>query len=351
VSVAPAASTPPLALEGVPCPLCGGAEIRRLATLGDVALGVPGEFTLARCLGCGLVQQNPRVRRADLARAYPATYRAHTRDAEIPRILARHGRAVRWALAAWLGYRHLDTRDAAPRDRLLAALLRRKIATAFPRWLGDGRLLDVGCASGKFLAQMGAVGWRLAGVELDPEAAATARTVTPDVFVGDPLDAPFAAGAFDLVTAFHVLEHLPEPRETLRAMLRWTAPGGLVIVEVPNVAGVGARLFGRYWSGLDFPRHLVHFTPATMRAMVERAGGRVVRETHRTKPRYWTRSLRHLLRDRRGAAAGAALAALEHPVGRGALKAALEALMPLGRALRRGEAVRYVIRRAEAPGP
>jgi hypothetical protein len=96
--------------------------------------------------------------------------------------------------------------------------------------------------------------------------------------------------------------------------------------------------------GLDFPRHLVHFTPETMTAMVERAGGRVVGLSHRTKPRYVTRSLRHRLRDRPGTASRGALAALDSRVGGGVVKLALEILMPIGRRLGYGEAVRYFIR-------
>jgi SAM-dependent methyltransferase len=196
---------------------------------------------------------------------------------------------------------------------------------------------------------MGAMGWRLAGIELDPEAAGKARGVTPDIFVGDPRQAPFPPASFDLITAFHVLEHLPDPLGALRAMLGWLAPGGLMIVEVPNADGLGARLFGRYWSGLDFPRHLVHFTPRTLGALVERAGGRVVARVHRTKPRYLTRSLRHWLRAREGALARRALAALDSRLGGGGIKLALEALLPLARALGRGEAVRVFIRRAPDP--
>ena len=111
------------------------------------------------------------------------------------------------------------------------------------------------------------------------------------------MDAPFAPGSFDLVTAFHVLEHLPDPVGVLRRMLGWLAPGGIAVVEVPNVSGVGGRVFGRYWSGLEMPRHLVQFTPETMGALAERAGGRVVTAAHKTKPRYLIRSLR--LRARR----------------------------------------------------
>src|SRR4030095_16346994 len=110
-------------------------------------------------------------------------------------------------------------------------------------------------------------------IEIDPEAAAHARKVTPDVFHGDPMDAPFAPGSFDLVTAFHVLEHLPDPVGVLRRMLGWLAPGGVAVVEVPNVSGVGGRVFGRYWSGLELPRHPCRLPPGPMGARAGRAAG------------------------------------------------------------------------------
>jgi SAM-dependent methyltransferase len=335
-----------LELESVPCPLCGGRDVATLGWLRDVALGVPGTFPLARCRDCGLLQQNPRVRGDQMDRAYPDNYPPHTRDAEMPRMLRHAGPAVRWALATWLGYRHLDASDATLGDRLWAHRWRRKIRENFPPWIGEGRLLDVGCANGRFLNQMKLVGWRVAGIEIDPIAASKAQTVTSDLFVGDPVDAPFAAGAFDVVTSFHVVEHLTRPVAALEQMIDWLTPNGLLIVEVPNAGGVGGRLFGRYWSGLDFPRHLVHFTPATMAAMVRRAGGRVVSAAHRTKPRYLTRSLRHWLRDQSGTRHRLTLAALDSRVGGGAAKLALELIMPINRPLRLGEVVRYFIRRA-----
>jgi len=335
-----------LELEPVPCPLCGGRDIVTLGWLRDVALGVPGTFPLARCRGCGLLHQNPRVRDAEIDRAYPDNYPPHARDAEMPRTLRNTGPAVRWALATWLGYRHFDVAAASPRARAWARLHRRRIRENFPPWIGAGRLLDVGCATGRFLHQMRAVGWRVAGIEIDPVAAAKASSVTPEIFVGDPIDAPFPDGSFDVVTAFHVVEHLPRPLPALRRMIGWLDASGLLIVEVPNAGGAGGRLFGRYWIGLDFPRHLVHFTPATMAAMVERAGGRIVAASHRTKPRYLTRSLRHWLRDQPHRHHRWALAALDSRLGRGAAKLALEAIMPINRPLGLGEVVRYFIRRA-----
>jgi SAM-dependent methyltransferase len=335
-----------LDLEPIVCPLCGAPRATELCVERDLALGVPGRFPLARCEGCGLLYQNPRVRRDQLDRMYPADYPPHARDPDLARVLRDRSPAVRWLLARRLGYAHIDTRDVTPGDRVRARLRRRRVVKNFPPWRGRGRLLDVGCATGRFLQQMAAVGWRVSGIELDPVAAATARTVTPDVVVGDPAEVELAPASFDLVTAFHVVEHLPDPAGALRNMLRWLAPGGLMIVEVPNVGGWGGTLFGRFWSGLDFPRHLIHFTPATMHALVERCGGRIVDEWHWSKPRWIIRSVRFWLAARPTTPARLALAALDSRLGGGLVKLALELVLKAAGPARRGEVARYFIEHA-----
>jgi len=339
--------TATLELEAIACPLCGAPDATVLCAEPDVALGVPGRFPLARCERCGLLYQNPRVRRDQLDRMYPADYPPHARDPDLGRVLRDRSPAVRWVLARRLGYAHVDTADVGAADRVRARLRRRRVVKNFPPWISGGRLLDVGCATGRFLQQMAAVGWRVNGIELDPEAAATARTVAPDVIVGDPAQVTLPRGSFDLITAFHVVEHLPDPARALRNMLAWLAADGLMVVEVPNVGGWGGSLFGRHWSGLDFPRHLVHFTPATMRALVERCGGRVVDEWHWSKPRWIIRSVRFALAARGGAAARLARAALDSRLGGGLVKLGLEVALKAAGPARRGEVTRYFIRHAE----
>lgn len=343
------ASAVPVALEPIACPLCGGRDTVPLASMPDLELGTPGLFPLARCAECGLVHQNPRMREEQIERAYPPHYARHGRDPNLTRLWRKHRAAVLWRLTRRHGYRHLDAAAVGGRRARLAAPLaawwwRDEIDLALPPWIGGGRLLDVGCATGVHLRQAREAGWRVAGIEIDPEAAERARAVTPDIFCGDVRDAPFPPGSFDVVTSFHVVEHLVDPVGALRRMTGWLAPGGLLIVEVPNVDGVGGRLFGRYWSGLDFPRHLVQFTPATMAAMVAKAGGRVVRAQHQSKPRYIVRSVRQLVAARRDPASRALGVALARGPGRSLLRRACEALTALGRATGYGEAVRYSIR-------
>jgi SAM-dependent methyltransferase len=337
-------SVTPLELEVVACPLCRASDATVLCTERDLALGVPGRFPLSRCEGCGLLYQNPRVHRAQLDRMYPADYPPHARNPDLGRALRDRSPGVRRLLARRLGYRHLEPGAIGLGDRVRTRLRRRRILKDFPPWIGSGRLLDVGCATGRFLQHMAAVGWRVSGIELDPEAAATARTVTAEITVGDPADVTLPRASFDLVTAFHVVEHLPDPAGAVRNMLAWLAPDGLLVIEVPNVGGWGGALFGRYWSGLDFPRHLIHFTPATMRALVAQCGGRVVEEWHWSKPRWIIRSARFWLAARPGVAASGALAALDSRLGGGVAKLALELTLKAAGPARRGEVVRYFIR-------
>jgi SAM-dependent methyltransferase len=201
----------------------------------------------------------------------------------------------------------------------------------------------VGCGSGGALGVAQALGWQVAGVEVDAAAAKKARRFSERVHVGDLLDAPFGPGEFDVVTSFHVLEHVPDPVAAVRRMLEWLDREGLLILEVPNAGGLGARLFGRAWSGLELPRHLSQFTPETIARVVTRAGGRVVWCWHQAKPRYYLWSLGLWLRDR---GAPALARACEWRPLYGVLKLGLELTLPLARWARRGEVIRIGIERA-----
>jgi 2-polyprenyl-3-methyl-5-hydroxy-6-metoxy-1,4-benzoquinol methylase len=135
-------------------------------------------------------------------------------------------------------------------------------------------LLDVGCGGGELLRAAVARGWRAAGAEPMPEAAELARSRAPgaDIRTGAASQAGFAERSFDVVCAFHVLEHMPDTRAFLRELARFARPGGLVVVETPNYASRLRRVRGRRWLHLRPLEHLVHFTPQTMRAAFAGAG-------------------------------------------------------------------------------
>jgi SAM-dependent methyltransferase len=325
-----------------PCFLCGAGESSPLWSTPDRAFAVPGVYAVVRCRRCGFLYQRPRVRDERLADCYPDHYPRHQEPS--PRLALAGSparvRAARHALAAGLGYESLRDDRVDLLTRLHARFLWRRLRWDVPSWRGRGCYLDVGCGSGGSLGAAKALGWRVAGIEVDAEAAAKARRFSDEVHVADVLSADVAAGRFDVVSAFHVLEHVPDPVALIGRMLAWLAPGGLVIVEVPNAGGLGAAIFGRAWSGLELPRHLSHFTPESLARAVEQGGGRVLWCWHQAKPRYYLWSLGHWLRDRGWD--GLARAAQWRPV-YGVLKLVLELLLPLATLARRGEVIRVGI--------
>jgi len=133
-----------------------------------------------------------------------------------------------------------------------------------------GALLDIGCNSGAFLRALKGPGWQLHGVEISPEEARKARTSAgADVFVGDPLEAPYQPESFDVITCFHTLEHVYQPRELLRKILIWLRPGGILYLTLPNIDSWEASIFRSYWYGLELPRHLFHFSPSSLERATE----------------------------------------------------------------------------------
>jgi SAM-dependent methyltransferase len=115
--------------------------------------------------------------------------------------------------------------------------------------------------------------WKLHGIEVSAECAKVAEEKSgAQVFVGDVLDAPFPPESFDVITCFDVLEHLYEPRKVMAKVMEWLKPGGIFYVLVPNIHSAEARIFGSYWCGLELPRHLFHYSPASLRYLANSVG-------------------------------------------------------------------------------
>ncbi len=144
-----------------------------------------------------------------------------------------------------------------------------------------GRVLDIGCGSGQFLGRLAALGYECHGTELSEETGRRAAAVPGLRLHVGPLDRDtFSPESFDLISIWHVLEHLPDPDEVIRNCRRWLAPGGHLMIAVPNIASWQAGLFRGAWFHLDPPRHLQHFDPASLRAILREAGFRTPQFRH-----------------------------------------------------------------------
>ena len=141
-----------------------------------------------------------------------------------------------------------------------------------------GGLLDIGCNIGAFLTEARVAGFKTAGVEMNRECAEYAQSqLGLDVFNGRLDQAGFADGAFDVVTLYDVLEHVPEPTRLLQEIRRILKPTGLLVVQSPNIDSVMANWTKTEWQWLCLPDHLWHFTPKTLAAFIETAGFEVHR--------------------------------------------------------------------------
>src|SRR5207302_1496715 len=135
-----------------------------------------------------------------------------------------------------------------------------------------GRLLDVGCGTGEVLLAARARGWTAQGVEPERTGAEVARARGVDVRVSPLEQSGLPERSFDVVSAFHVLEHMPDSRAFLGTLARWARSGGFVTIEVPNWRSVQRRRLGADWPGLRPGEHLAHFTPETLRRALKEAG-------------------------------------------------------------------------------
>ncbi len=301
--------------ETIPCILCGSAEGRPLLCAPDRnPHGDPTrQFHVVRCRRCGLCFQNPRPTVSGLAQFYPDHYYAYRPSASRPRPgFQTFSRAIeRWSK---MGIRQAFCEYPCPGGWWTRWLLRLLL---WPMWLrlrllgrdlkiipyvGSGRFLDLACGTGGDLAYQRQYGWRVTGVEWNPAAARIARDEYGlDVRTGTLEDAKFPDRAFDVVHLSHVFEHLPDPAATLEELHRIVDHGGLVIFKVPNMASASAKRFGAFWLGLDLPRHLTHFTPQTMTALLRRHGFRVRHIRHDIGSwSSWRESARFEARERGG---------------------------------------------------
>jgi 2-polyprenyl-3-methyl-5-hydroxy-6-metoxy-1,4-benzoquinol methylase len=268
-----------LATERASCCVCGAAAASDAAARGyDYEYRTSRRaWVYRRCRECALVYLDPRPAVAELGRIYPPHY-----------------------------YSFIEgSFDEGKRGNALVAYFRRRLeagkAREFARLAGPGakRVLDVGCGDGRFLAVLrdhGPRDWVLEGIDID--AAAVARARANGLAVGCSRLEDFAAGSarYDLVVLFQTIEHVSDPRDTCRKIRGLLNPGGLCVIETPDVAGWDERLFrAGLWGGYHIPRHWNLFTPDNLARLLDQQGFDVVARASLISTSFWINSLYNAL--------------------------------------------------------
>jgi SAM-dependent methyltransferase len=267
-------------LETVACPSCHSTKLATIISQAkELYNGMPDRFDVVKCELCEFVFTNPRPTPATMSYFYPQAA-GYYRPAPARKL--SHGfsqQILRVLLARDFGYTHLMPKGTAPRWLALGAgPMRYKILLQHtPRFVEGGRLLDIGCASGTYLTYMRDLGWKeLYGVEMNAECVRNAREKhgLSNVIQGVIEDLPYADRFFDVVNLSMTLEHCYDPLMALRSVRRILKDSGQLILSVPDISGVEARLFKENFYGLQVPQHLNHFTPHTLKQFLIRAGFR-----------------------------------------------------------------------------
>ena len=138
-----------------------------------------------------------------------------------------------------------------------------------------GQLLDMGCGTGYFLSVCKQSGWKVEGVEVSDIARSRAEQRIGQ-FIYPTLDALQAEGkTFDVITLWHVFEHLYDINASLIQLKQLLKPEGVLILALPNYASFDAQYYKEYWAAYDVPRHLSHFQPETIKQLSQKHGMKV----------------------------------------------------------------------------
>lgn len=259
-------------VEPVVCPGCGAAGGRPVGSGIDYEYRTSSRsFTFLGCDRCDLLYLNPRPAADALELIYPSTYYSFTPEGEGGGIVG----------ALWASWERRKARD-------------------YTRHLGPGprRILDVGCGRGRLLSILKSVGppaWSFHGIELDGEAVDAVRRLgfSAERTTIENYDPP---ERFDLIVLQQVIEHVRDPKAVARGLARLLAPGGVVVLETPDLAGWDYGLFRRgLWGGYHFPRHWTLFSGTSLRRLMEEAGLQVVEQKSLMSLSFWAWSVHHAL--------------------------------------------------------
>jgi 2-polyprenyl-3-methyl-5-hydroxy-6-metoxy-1,4-benzoquinol methylase len=225
------------------CPVCDSDQIRKVLEVKDYT--VSGEsFPLFECADC-LLRFTQNVPDADSIGPYYQSdnYISHTdtKKGLINRI-----------------YHLVREYTLKQKRKLLIKVTSKK----------QGRVLDIGAGTGAFLNEMRAAGWDITGLEPDPGARLMAMEKYKLEFREPSALFTTADSGYDVITLWHVLEHVHDLHSYIRQIRQLLKPGGVLILALPNYTSVDAVKYGIHWAAYDVPRHLYHFSPTAVKKLL-----------------------------------------------------------------------------------
>lgn len=227
------------------CPWCGNQSENSYLKVKDYFL-TQEDFEILKCDQCGLLFTTPQPDPNEIGKYYQSdSYYSHQQNKTgfIPRVY----------------------------ERVKSVNLKNKASMAISD-LKSGNLLDIGCGVGDFLCQVKKLGWNVMGIEPSDDAKKIAKErlgFTPL----SPLEYDqIPDQSFDVITMWHVLEHVSDLNFQMKELVRLLKPGGRLIIALPNYKSFDCCYYKEKWAAWDVPRHLNHFSPECIQSIVSTVG-------------------------------------------------------------------------------
>jgi 2-polyprenyl-3-methyl-5-hydroxy-6-metoxy-1,4-benzoquinol methylase len=233
--------------EIIACPICNSTQLHDYIVTRDFTM-TKKKFSLKKCEGCNLLITTPRPQPDELGQYYLSTeYISHSKKAN----------------------------SVFDKIYLIARKFTLKSKTKLlDSYAGKKSVLDYGCGTGAMLAYLKKKGWKIAGVEPSNEARAIALEELSSTEIKPSLEE--TNGKFQVLSLWHVLEHIPNIREVLHNFKRVLEKDGIVIIAVPNPNAWESNVYKEFWAAYDTPRHLWHFNQKSIQLLAETAGYKLV---------------------------------------------------------------------------
>lgn len=227
------------------CPWCGSNKAQINLWLKDEFL-TKKDFHICECLNCGLLYTMPRPSKEKIGAYYKSDeYYSHQENKKgfVPRL-----------------YEAIKKINLKHKFRLAS------------RDLPVGKLLDIGCGVGDFLHIAENKGWQCTGIEPSEEAREIARQrIKGDLLYSEDLE-QLPDQSFDLITMWHVLEHVDDLKWQVAQLQRLIKPNGRIVIAVPNYRSYDGRFYNAFWAAYDVPRHLNHFNKTVLTKIFKTSG-------------------------------------------------------------------------------